>query len=252
MTLQSHEGLLGNRTVRWRETGSGPAVVVAPGLGLTGRFYERNAPAFAKAGYRFIVPDMPSLGGTRGARTGTGVQQNAQFLISFLDLLGLQRVHWIGHSLGAQHALRAAVIEPARARSMCLAGPTGGHRQRAARILHQAAGIAHEALIAGPRVVGAVLRDYVRVSPVAYLGTWLRASPDEPERDLRALQCPVLFIVGTNDRVADRTYVERLARNVQGARIAWLRGGGHALPRSAADDFNDAVIGFLQAVDRAR
>ncbi len=252
MTLHRHEALLGTKRVRWREAGQGSAVVLVPGLGLSGRFYEHNAPAIAAAGYRFIVPDMPSLGGTHGPHTGVGVEDSARFLLSFLDLLGLQHVHWIGHSLGAQHALRAGVLDPARARSMCLAGPTGGHRRRAARIVHQAAGIAHEAMIAGPRVVGAVLRDYVRVSPLAYLSTWLRASPDEPDTDVRALRCPVLFIVGTRDNVADREYVEHLAQDVQGARIAWLTGGGHALPRSVADGFNDAVIRFLGAVDRTR
>jgi pimeloyl-ACP methyl ester carboxylesterase len=62
----------------------------------------------------------------------------------------------------------------------------------------------------------------------------------------------VLFVVGTKDRVADRVYVERLAREAPGARIAWLDGGGHALPRSVARDFNDAVIAFLGTVDRTR
>ena len=252
MTLERHEAMLGTRQVRWHEAGRGRTVVVAPGLGLSGRFYEHNAPAFAAHGYRFIVPDMPSLGGTDGPHTGVGVDANARFLLSFLDLLGLEHVHWIGHSLGAQHALRAAALEPARARSMCLAGPTGGHRRRVARIVHQAAGIAHEAVIAGPRVVGAVLRDYVRVSPLAYVSSWLRASPDEPEADLCALSCPVLFVIGAKDRVADRDYVERLARETPVARIAWLRGGGHALPRGDAEDFNAAVIEFLERVDRTR
>lgn len=252
MTLRRHQALLGARRVRWHETGTGLPVLVVPGLGLSGRFYERNAPAFSAAGYRFIAPDMPALGGTRGPLTGVGVDESAQFLLALLDLLGIPHAHWIGHSLGAQHALRAAALAPARARSLCLAGPAGGHEHRVARIVHQAAGIAHEALVAGPRVVAAVLRDYVRVSPVAYVSTWLRASTETPEADLRAVQCPVLFLIGTRDHVADREYVEHLVQNVPGARIAWLDGGGHALPRSRADSFNEAVIGHLTAVDRMR
>jgi len=248
--MRRHHARLGTQRVRWHEAGQGRPVLVVPGLGLSGRFYERNAPAFSAADYRFIVPDMPALGGTQGPLTGVGVEESAQFLLRLLDLLGLQHVHWIGHSLGALHALRAAALAPARVRSLCLAGPTGGHDRRAARIVHEAAGIAHETLVAGPRVVAAVLRDYVRVSPIAYVSTWLRASTESPEADLRAVHCPVLFLIGTKDHVADRAYVKHLAQDVTGARIAWLDGGGHALPRSRADSFNEAVIGHLAAVDR--
>ncbi len=249
MTLRTREAQRGGRRVRWREQGRGIPVLLVPGLGLSGRFYARNADALAGAGYRVLVPDMPALGGTRGPATGAGVDDSAHFLLAFLDLLGLGRVHWLGHSIGAQHALRAVALAPACARSLCLAGPSGGQERRGARIVHQTAGLAREALRAGPRVVGAVLRDYVRISPLAYAGTWLRATRDRPLAHARAVECPVLLVVGTKDHVVDRTFVEQFARTVPGARIAWLDGGGHALPRSRVAGFNEAVVAFLRAVD---
>lgn len=249
MSLQTREAQRGGGRVRWREQGTGTPVLFVPGLGLSGRFYERNAEAIAAAGFRLLVPDMPGLGGTRGRHTGLDVEENARFLLDFIDLLGLERVHWIGHSIGAQHALRAAAMAPARARSLCLAGPSGGQERRAARIVHQTVGLAREAVRAGPRVVAAVLRDYVRISPLAYTGTWLRAAHDRPITHACAVECPVLLVVGTKDHVVERTFVERFARTVPGARIAWLDGGGHALPRNRTAGFNAAIVTFLRAVD---
>ncbi len=248
MSLLTREAGDPRQRVRWREAGVGAPVVLLPGLGLSGRFYVRNATAIAAAGFRLIIPDMPALGGTRGPRTGYGVEPSALFALAFIDLLELERVHWIGHSIGAQHGIAAVVRAPDRALSLCLTGPTGGHAHYARRIAHQVAGIAREALHAGPRVIGAVLREYVRVSPVAYVGTWLRGARDEPFAHAPRVTCPTLFVVGTEDPVADHAFVERLAGTMPNAQIAWIDGGGHALPRGAAAGFNAAIITFLSAL----
>lgn len=249
MKLRVAEARTPHGRVRWRECGAGEPVVLLPGLGLTGRFYDRNAPAFAAAGFRFIVPDMPSFGGTRGALTGQGIEHGVVFAREFIDLLQLARVHWIGHSVGAQTALAVATAAPDRAMSLCLAGPTGSHARFLRRTLHQALGLTREAVHAGVRVIAAVARDYVRTSPLAYIGTWLRAAVDEPFAHAPFVSCPALLVAGTDDPVATRAFVERLAAEIPRARIAWVEGGGHALPRGCADGFNAAIISFLRTVD---
>lgn len=247
MSLRTVEAELDGRRVRWRETGSGDVVVVIPGLGLTGRFYARNATAFAAAGFRFIVPDLPGIGGTRGARTGLGVPEMSHFTLAFLDLLAVERAHLIGHSLGAQAVLHAAAHAAARVRAIVLVGPTGTHQRKLARIGHQIIGLGREALGAPWPVIGTVARDYVRVSPAAYLGTWLRSSADDPLAYAARVANPALLAVGTRDPVAERGFVEMLATAMPDAQIAWIDGGGHALPRDCASGFNTAAITFLRA-----
>ena len=247
MSLRVHEAQLDGQRVRWREEGSGRDVVMIPGLGLTGRFYENNAAAFAAAGFRFIVPDVPALGGTQGPRTGMSVSAISAFARGFIELLDIGSVCWMGHSLGAQIALHAAAHGPDRARALVLVGPTGAHTHRRPRLRHQAAGIVREAIRAPLPVIGAVARDYIRISPVAYIGTWLRGARDEPMRYAGDVRCPTLLTVGTRDPMAEQQFVERLAAQVPDARIAWIEGGGHALPRDSAIGFHAAVIAFLQA-----
>ena len=246
MSLRVREAQLDGRRVRWREAGSGGNVVMLPGLGLTGRFYENNAGAFAAAGFRFIVPDVPGLGGTRGPYTGMSVPGISDFARAFIDLLEIDSVCWMGHSLGAQAALHAAAHAPARARALVLIGPTGAHAHRRPRLRHQAAGIIREAIHAPLPVIRAVVRDYIRISPVAYIGTWLRGARDEPLRYAADVACPTLLTVGTRDPMAEQQFMERLAAQVPDARIAWIEGGGHALPRDSAIGFHAAVIAFLQ------
>ena len=249
MSLRTIEAQLDGRRVRWREMGSGDVVVVIPGLGLTGRFYGRNATAFAAAGFRFIVPDLPGLGGTRGPRTGIGVPEMSRFTLAFLDLLAVERAHLIGHSLGAQAALHAAAHAAARVRAIVMVGPTGRHRQKLARISHQIIGLGREALGASLPVIGTVARDYVRVWPAAYLGTWLRCSADDPLAYAARVANPALLAVGTRDPVAERGFVEMLATAMPNAQIAWIDGGGHSLPRDCASGFNAAAVTFLRACE---
>jgi pimeloyl-ACP methyl ester carboxylesterase len=217
-----------------------------PGLGLTGRFYEPNATAFAAAGFRFVVPDLPGMGGTSGARTGITIAETSAFVVAFLDMLGLTRVHLIGHSVGAQAALHTAAHAPARVRALVLVGPTGADRARRARLRHQAVGLVREALHAPWPVIGAVARDYVRTSPLAYVGTWVRGARDEPCAAAPRVTCPALLMVGTRDPVAERRFVAQLAAHLPNAQIAWLEAGGHALPRDSAAGFNAAAITFLR------
>lgn len=249
MSLRTVDARLNGRRVRWRETGSGDVVVLIAGLGLTGRFYEQNAAAFAAAGFRFIVPDLPGLGRTAGPHAGIDVPELAGFTLAFLDLLGVPRAHLIGHSLGAQPVMHVAAHASARAQSLVLAGPTGAQEPRAARLRHQMFGLFREALHAPWPVIGAVARDYVRVSPVAYVGTWLRSAADEPFGYADRIDCPALLAVGTRDPVAQRKFVEALAARMPNAQIAWIEGGGHALPRDSASGFNAAGITFLRTCE---
>jgi pimeloyl-ACP methyl ester carboxylesterase len=147
--------------------------------------------------------------------------------------LKVRRAVWIGHSLGAQVVVRIAersgrTWRPAscssgrRARrdggSCC--GRRGGSRSR--RGARRCA------------VIGAVARDYIRTSPLRYLGTWLRHGDDDLLARLRHVQCPALVLAGDADPVCRPAFIELLRHRMPRARVEWVRGGTHALPRGHA------------------
>lgn len=234
------------RPASFRETGAGPAAIVTAGLGLTGRFYRESFAAFAGAGIRLVIPDLPGWGETPGPRTGLDPHRTAAFLAAFADRLGIDRAVWIGHSLGAQAVTLLAGQQPHRARGLVLVGPTGDRGRFV--LARQALGLGREATRTSFGVIRAVARDYLSTSPVRYIGTWLRHARDDMPARLGRIRCPTLIVVGDADPVCRPDFVERLRHAIPHARVERVPGGTHALPRGHADRFNRTVVPFARRV----
>jgi 2-hydroxy-6-oxonona-2,4-dienedioate hydrolase len=232
----------------YREAGSGIPAIVTAGLGLTSRFYEESYEAFASAGIHLIVPDLPGWGKTPGPQTGATPQQNAAFLVAFANALHLRHTVWIGHSLGAQVVTEIAATRPDLARAIVLVGPTGAPGR--AQLPRQAIGLAREARRTSLPVIAAVARDYLSSSPLKYIGTWIRHSGDHMPARLMRVQCPALILVGTRDPLISPEFIELLRHRLPRARVEWIAGGTHALPRGNAAEFNRSVIRFIRESER--
>jgi pimeloyl-ACP methyl ester carboxylesterase len=242
--LRKHRTRIDGRQVTYREAGNGTPVLVASGLGLSGRFYDLSYDAFASAGMRLVVPDLPGFGSTGGAWLGQRVPETRAFLLSFADAVGIERAVWIGHSIGGQVVIDVATAAPHRVRGLVLAGPTGSPGAR--KLPRQALALVREAVRAPVPVVLRVLSDYLRISPLAYVGTWVRYGGDTPLEKLRGVNCPVLVVVGTRDPVIDPLFLDVLLRRLPAATLERIPGGTHALPRAHADAFNALVVRFCR------
>jgi 2-hydroxy-6-oxonona-2,4-dienedioate hydrolase len=234
---------LTGRPVSYREAGGGAVAILTAGLGLTSRFYEQSYGPFAAAGIHLLVPDLPGWGKTPGPRLGLGPDRTADFLIELASALGVRRAVWIGHSLGAQVVVRVAERRPDLTAGIMLVGPTGAPGRR--ELLRQAWGLGVEARRTTLRVIGAVARDYIRTSPLRYLGTWMKHGDDDLIARLPRVQCPALVLAGDADPVCRPAFIELLRHRMPHARVEWVRGGTHALPRGHADAFNRAATRFV-------
>jgi pimeloyl-ACP methyl ester carboxylesterase len=233
---------LGPYVASYREAGQGNPVVMVPGLGLSSRFYKHSYATFARAGFRFIVPDLPGTGETPGPRNGVDADAVSTFLMEFTEALGLTRAVFIGHSLGAQSVLLLAMRAPSRVAGIVLVGPTGGRED--GKLLRQARGIAAESVRVHPGVIGAVAREYIHVSPLRYLGTWIKHRDGVSETRLPEIDCPALLLLGVRDAVIDREYMALLQAELRDVRVIELAEGTHALPRGQHEAFAAAVIEF--------
>jgi 2-hydroxy-6-oxonona-2,4-dienedioate hydrolase len=247
LTIERGRLEAGGRRVSYRAAGpatEGAVVaVVTAGLGLSSLFYEASYGAFAAAGVRLVVPDLPGRGETPGPATGLGPYGTASFLIEFADAARIDRAVWIGHSLGAQAVTELAARWPDRTLALVLVGPTGAPGRF--RLARQVWGLAVEARRASFDVIRAVAREYVRTSPFRYLGTWIRHAHHDMPALLPLVHCPTLILAGDRDPVTLPDFVELLGRGLPHARIQRVRDGTHALPRGCADEFNRAVLSFI-------
>ncbi|CAN5758980.1 alpha/beta hydrolase [soil metagenome] len=233
-------------TASWREAGVGVPAIVTAGLGLSSRFYEYSYAAFADAGIRLIVPDLPGWGETPGPLTGLSPLDTTAFLLAFADAIGVRRAVWIGHSLGAQVVAELAVQQPERALGIVMVGPTGAPGRF--RLVRQAAGLAIESGRTSARFIAAVAREYIRTPPSRYIGTWLRHSRHQLEPLLPHVTCPALIITGDNDPITSRASIERMLHRLPHGEVAWVAGGTHALPRGDAAEFNGVVAEFVKRI----
>lgn len=235
--------LIDGRDVRYLEVGAGPPVVFAAGLGISADFYVANMNSLARAGFRAITPDLPGFGKTKGRKLGSSIDEISQHLVACAHALHIRQAAWIGHSIGCQAVLHVAAEHPGLVRAIILAGPTGGHRHR---LLHQVGALGIAVVTEPWRLMKAVLRDYVRLSPITYFGTWVKAAADDPVRSAHSVMCPAVMLIGTRDRVPGENFIARLSAALGNAQVMRLPGGQHGLPLDAQGEFDAAVIAFLR------
>jgi uncharacterized protein (TIGR04551 family) len=105
--------------VRYREAGSGPAVVLIHGFGASLDNWAGVIPDVA-AHHRVIAVDLKGFGWTSRPDGDYGPAAQAQLVWHVLDKLGVADVALVGHSWGTSVALAMAVAHPERTRRLAL------------------------------------------------------------------------------------------------------------------------------------
>ncbi len=106
--------LLGRKTFV-RLAGDGPSIVLihGGGLGSSGRVWMPVVPLLAKS-HRVIVPDLIGFGHSSDADVEDGMPIFVRQVAELLDVLCLDRVILVGHSMGCQIATSIALRRPER------------------------------------------------------------------------------------------------------------------------------------------
>jgi pimeloyl-ACP methyl ester carboxylesterase len=114
-------GGLSLHVATWGER-SGPdrAVLLVHGLTASSREFVDLGPALAAAGWYAVAPDLRGRGRSAKPSYGYSLPLHADDLLALCDRLELQRVHLIGHSLGALIGLYVAALFPARVERLVL------------------------------------------------------------------------------------------------------------------------------------
>jgi pimeloyl-ACP methyl ester carboxylesterase len=100
-----------NTVIGYRQTGSGPGLVIVHGGGRASHHYRQLAEALADH-YTLYIPDRRGRGLSGPAGDNYGINREYEDLASLLDKTGAQFV--FGHSSGGLVALEAAIKLPVR------------------------------------------------------------------------------------------------------------------------------------------
>ena len=249
------------RRIRYVQQGDGAdAVVMVHGFGGRLESWSANLRALTD-GRKVIVFDLPGHGES-SLDVGTGsLDELATVVLAFLDALGIDRAHLVGHSMGAALSLVLADRVPKRVRSLTLVGPAGtGQKINAdfirgyisARGRDEIASLLR-LLYADPgRVTDAIVEavvEYKRRDGVVEALTKIAASRyggTPSGRSLREVMgsVPTLVIWGLEDAVIPPPPLGEFED--AGVEMHVLPGRGHMVQEEAADEVNRLIDDFLR------
>jgi aminoacrylate hydrolase len=244
--------------------GSGPPLLLVPGLGGDSRWWLPNVPELARH-FTVILHDHRGTARSALSRIAYSVEQMADDALQLIDGLGFDKVHWCGHSTGGAMGQVLAIDHGERIDRLVLSATWARTDAFFRRLFEVRAQILKE--------LGPVA--YVKSSAlVLNMPPWVRdhdadlaaaeAKADEaipvPEialariaaivahdrRDqLQRVRAPTLAICARDDMVTPLYFTDELVRLIPDARAYVLPDGGHFFPNVHGEEFRRVVTAFL-------
>jgi pimeloyl-ACP methyl ester carboxylesterase len=201
-----------------------PRVVIVPGLGAVGYILDllHACGAWTEAS----LLDLPGFGNRVTNDCPADLATLTPVAAQCLGSEGEPAVVLVGHSTGAQLALRAAAAAPTRVAGLVLIGLTFDPpvRERWPRLIPRLRTYLYER----PRELVVTVPDFVRggAGLAQYLGSALR---DRPEDHLRQVSGPVLVLRGRKDTLCPLPWARRLMDGRPDGEVRTLP-GSHNVP----------------------
>jgi 3-oxoadipate enol-lactonase len=254
------------RYVEYGTGGAGP-VILLHGFPLVGAMWDELVPTLADR-YHLIVPDLRGHGGSPVTPGPYDMSDYAVDVLQLMDSLGIERATLAGLSMGGYITMELLATAPERISAVILADTrapgddTDARRQgRAAQIQAiSTQGLEAFAEMTLPRMFSsAAIRErpdlverfrqiILRQKPEAVLAAAQGiAARDNVLDAMRAVRCPTLILVGSEDVVTTPADAEQLASVIPNSSLVLIEGAGHMSNWEAPEQFNRAVRDFLDS-----
>jgi pyruvate dehydrogenase E2 component (dihydrolipoamide acetyltransferase) len=256
---------IGGRNVQYLKIGEGegPPLILLHGFGGDINIWVFNQEALSEAGRTVYALDLPGHGQSSKDVGEGDLDTFVEILAGFMDEVGVEKAHLVGHSMGGAVAGSFALAHRERVASLVLIASAGlgeeinedyiegfiaaNRRREMKRVL----GL----LFADPDLVTRrLVNDELRFKRMDGVDEALRAVADKmfPDGsqaegpDLSGLETPVLVIWGQDDQIIPAYHTENLS---DGARIEILEDTGHMPQMESAGRTNRLIGGFLDGLE---
>lgn len=225
-----------------RNPDGGPTFLLVHGIGVSHRYLARLHKALSLSADAYSI-DLPGFGSMPKPKRQLSVEDYASFIRLALTDLGItENCVVVGHSMGTQFGVEAAIQDPGLFSYVVLMGPVVDPKRR--HVLKQAWDLIRDGV--GSESWSSnwiVFSDYWRCGPRWYLKE-LRVMMDYPmEERVAQVKAPVLVIRGERDPVAKGDWARRLAARA-GARIVEFPGCGHVVQHLATEKVAEVIRTF--------
>lgn len=228
-----------------QSTTAEPAYILVHGIGVSHRYLRKLHRQLARSAPTYSL-DLPGFGGTPRPGRQLPVEEYGAFIAEALKASGIHTYILVGHSMGVQFAIEAALSAPSRARRLVLMGPVVDERHRSAR--RQGVALFLDALLReSPSSNWAVFTDYLRCGPRWYF-TELPVMMEYPtEQRLAGINVPVLVLRGEQDRIAGREWSRRLSCVAPQGFFSEIPRTGHVAQHLRPREVAGAITSFAAA-----
>ena len=255
MAVEAQRHRVRDISVRLFRGGRGDPILFLHGAGgLAGWL-----PSFERLSERHdvIVPEHPGFGSSDEPTWIRHVPDMAMYYLDFLDELGLDGVHLIGHSLGGWIAAELAVRNASRLKTLTLLAPAGirvkgfptgdnfiWSPEETARNLFHDQSFAKMALEQTPSEEEAerMLHNRFMAAKLGWDPRWY--SPDL-ERWLHRITLPTLVIWGAEDKLLPARYAQLWGERVPGAKVDIIPACGHIPQVEKCDLTVSKILDFI-------
>lgn len=252
------------QNIHYAEAGEGPPLVLLHGLWGGLNEWAPVVDPLAES-HRVIAMDFPGFHGSDKPDVQYHNALLAQFVVGFIDALGLENVTLMGHAMGANVATYTAFHHPGSVAALVLvdgAGyrnpdrdlsepptegmirfrriATGSNLQATRGLLSRR--VANPSMIDDAWVEAAFA---LWVNSAKAIGDLLTEGGDLTEAEMRQITVPTLVVWGAQDKVFSADNAERLRGDIQGAEVHLIEGSGHLPQIEKTAEFLAAVQPFL-------
>ena len=260
--------------IAWRDTGCGETVLLLHSSASSSAQW-RALTSMLAGDCRVVAPDLYGYGET-GYWSGPGPFALADEAALAEAILPAGPLHIVGHSYGGAVALRLALRQPGRVKSLALIEPVAFHllcdrapQEESRRYLREVRGVA--SLIvkatangnyrgamarfvdywngagAWKRLDTAVQADLARRVPKIALDFWATMTEPAAPLDYRRIKAPALVLRGSASPAPVRRLAEIVAGCLPDSRLQTVAGAGHMLPLTHGDAVNRAIAEHMFA-----
>lgn len=255
-----------------QDVGSGPPVVLVPGLGLDHQVWDRQVRVLSGR-HRVICVDQRGHGLSDKPLGGYEVNRLTLDLGAVLDRLDVQQCALVGWSFGGQVAFKLAADRPALVSRLVL---VGSNAVRASRSTAFPFGVEPEKLATA--LVAAEERDRLRARRETIAGAFARPPGEDTLRwllgqslqmpswaavacyasmlytdlsdDLPRVTMPVRQIIGSADPVHSARGARWLTERLADASLVEISGCGHYPMLEAPEAFDAALLDFVSGTQQ--
>ncbi|NEM96479.1 alpha/beta fold hydrolase [Pontibacter burrus] len=272
--------LANGTTIAYTDQGKGTeTLILIHGLGSYLPAWNKNIEDLSK-NYRTIALDLPGYGKSSKEDVQPGMANYAQTVLALMDKLKIKKAILVGHSMGGQIAITAALQAPERVNKLVLAAPAGleTFTEQQKQLFKMT--VTPESVQNTPADKAAanikinfyqmpadaqfMIDDRLKMAESADFGNYSKAVAasvaamvDEPVYDkLPQLQVPTLIIFGEQDTLIPNKYlnpnlttqaVANIGKEkIKNSQVILLPEAGHFVQFEQAAAFNKAVRDFIK------